>query len=75
MSGWRFLRIFLTETFNQGVMRKGFFNGTVGVMDSMLQVFSMYMSYVRLWELQQTKSLDETYKDIDKKLLENGFKY
>lgn len=75
MSGWRFLRIFLTETFNQGILRKGFFNGTVGMMDSLLQVFSMYMSYVRLWELQQTKSLEETYQEIDKKLLENNFRH
>ena len=74
MNGWRFARIFITEIFNQGILRKGFFNGTVGIMDSILQAFSLYMSYIRLWELQQEKTLVETYKDIDKKLLENGFK-
>lgn len=75
MSGWRFLRIFVTEVFNQGILRRGFFNGTIGVMDSMLQAFSMYMSYVRLWQLQQTKDLDEVYKTIDQKLIESDFKY
>ncbi len=75
MTSWRFLRIFITETFNQGVARGGFFNGTVGVMDSMLQVFSLYMTYVRLWQLQQPKPLEETYKEIDKKLIESEFKY
>lgn len=74
MSGWRFLRIFITEIWNQGVIRKGFFNGEVGIMDSLLQVFSLYMTYVRLWEMQQGKSRDEVYKAIDKKLLENNFK-
>lgn len=74
MSGWRFLRIFISETFNQGIKRGGFFNGTVGVMDSMLQVFSMFISFVRLWEMQQSKPLSEIYDDIDKKLIENNFK-
>ena len=73
MSGWRFLRIFICEVFNQGVLRGGFLNGTISIMDSLLQAFSMYLTYVRLWEIQQTKSLDEIYNDIDKKLIENNF--
>ena len=74
MSVWRFLRIVGTEMFNQGIVRKGFFNGTVGVIDSLLQVFSMYLTYVRLWQLQQPKPLHQVYEDIDKSLLENNFK-
>src|SRR3989304_3531712 len=75
MSGWRFLRIFATEIFNQGILRKGFFNGTIGMMDSLLQAFSMYLTYVRLWQMQQSKDLDKVYDDLDKNLLENGFKF
>ncbi len=75
MSGWRFLRILITETYNQGIKRKGFFGGTVGMIDSMLQVFFLYMSYVRLWQLQQPKPLDQVYEDLDKKLIEDGFTY
>lgn len=74
MSGWRFLRIFITETFNQGILRGGFFNGTVSMMDSLLQIFSMLMTYIRLWELQQKQSLEKTYEEIDLKLQENGFR-
>ncbi len=73
MTGWRFIRIFISEVFNQGVKRRGFFNGTVGIMDSLLQAFSMFMTYVRLWQMQQEKSLDEIYNDIDKKLKESNF--
>ncbi len=73
MSGWRFLRILFTELFNQGIVRKGFFGGTVGTIDSILQTFSMFITYVRLWEMQQ-KPLNETYDEIDKKLMENNFK-
>ena len=75
MSGWRFLRILFSELFNQGILRKGFFSGTIGVIDSVLQSFSMFMSYVRLWEIQQNKSLSEVYDEIDKGLIENNFKY
>ncbi len=74
MSGWRFLRILISETFNQGIKRKGFLNGTIGVMDALLQVFSLFITYVRLWQLQQSKEMNEIYDDIDKKLLENSFK-
>lgn len=75
MSGWRFLRIFITEVFNQGIIRRGFFGGTVGVMDSILQAFSFYITYVRLWQMQQPKPLEEVYEDIDKKLISSGFQF
>lgn len=75
MTGWRFLRIFITEIFKQGVLRKGFFNGTVSIMDSILQTFSMVISYVRLWQMQQPKSVDKVYDDIDKELMKNQFRY
>lgn len=74
MTGFRFIRILITETMNQGILRKGFFNGTVGVIDSMLQVFSMFITYVRLWQMQQEKTMDEIYDDIDRKLIETNFK-
>lgn len=73
MSGWRFLRIFGSEIFNQGILRKGFFNGTIGIMDALLQAFSMYITYVRLWQLQQDKPLGRVYEEIDRKLMEDGF--
>ena len=74
MTGWRFLRILVSETWQQGMMRRGFFAGTVGVIDSLLQVFSMLLSYIRLWELQQHPGLDEVYKKLDERLEQNNFK-
>lgn len=74
MSGLRFLRILFSELFNQGILRRGFFGGSVGVVDAILQSFSMFMTYVRLWEMQQSKPLDEIYDEIDKKLIEENFK-
>lgn len=75
MTGKRFLRVFFTEMYEQGIRRRGFFNGTLGVMDSMLQVFSLFITYVRLWQLQQAQPLEEKYNEIDKKLIEDHFKF
>lgn len=75
MTGLRFLRIILSEMFNQGILRRGFFNGTIGIMDSILQAFSMYITYIRLWQIQQPKQLNEVYDEIDQKLIDNNFKY
>lgn len=75
MTGWRFLRILKTEMFAQLIQRKGLFGGTVGIIDGILQAFSLFITYVRLWEMQQNPKLSEKYKEIDKKLLEDGFEY
>lgn len=75
MSGWRFLRIFITEVFNQGILKRGLFNGKIGIMDSLLQAFSLYITYIRLWQLQQSKPLNKIYEDIDEELIKNKFNY
>jgi hypothetical protein len=75
MNGLRFLRIILTEIWNQGVIRRGFFNGTVGTIDSLVQVFSMFLSYAKLWQLQRSEDLDQSYSKIDKELERSNFQY
>lgn len=73
MTTLRFLRIIFTETWNQGITRQGFFNGTVGTIDALIQMFSLFLSYAKLWQIQRSESLAQTYKKIDQKLIENGF--
>jgi glycosyltransferase involved in cell wall biosynthesis len=75
MSSWRFLRILFSELFNQGILRRGFFAGTIGTIDSLLQTFSLVMTYIRLWEMQQNPSLDKKYQEIDDDLLKNNFNF
>ena len=65
----------ITETWQQGFRRGGFFGGTEGVIDSLLQIFSMYISYVKLWQLQHKPPIDETYVNIDEELITHNFKY
>lgn len=75
ISSWRLLRILFTESINQGFLRKGFFSGTVGTIDALMQIFSLVITYCKLWEMQQKKPLNEIYEEIDDKLVKDGFKY
>lgn len=70
MKGWRFWRILLTEFyqrfFKQGLWR----DGVEGSLEIIYQMFSRFITYVRLWELQRDPDLQQTYKNIDKKILD-----
>lgn len=75
MNSWRFLRILFQELYQQGIKRKGFLSGTVGTIDALMQTFSLIITYVRLWEMQQPKPLEEQYRNIDGELMKRNFRY
>lgn len=52
MTWWRFLRVMATAFFDSYVRQKGWKAGTVGLIESIYQSFSMFITYARLWELQ-----------------------
>jgi glycosyltransferase involved in cell wall biosynthesis len=52
---WRFPRVMLTAFWDSYVSQSGWKAGTVGVIESIYQSFSAYITYARLWELQQRK--------------------
>lgn len=56
MNGWRFFRVMLTGFYNSYVRQKGYKAGTVGLIESIYQSYSMFVTYARLWELQNDKS-------------------
>lgn len=68
MNGLRLIRILITELINQGLIRRGFFNGTVGVSDALLQTFSLVITYIRLYQMQQNPSIDQKYEDIERNI-------
>lgn len=68
---WRLIRVLCTEFFNQIVKIQCWRRGTEGWIDGLLQTFSLFIVYARLWELQQKQSPTEKYKEIDEKIL-NG---
>lgn len=75
MTKWRFFRILISQSFEELINRRGLFGGTVGMIDSVLQIFSFYITYIRLWEMQQNPALSKKYKEIDQKLLADKFEF
>jgi (heptosyl)LPS beta-1,4-glucosyltransferase len=52
MSWWRFLRVMITAFYLSYIQQKGWKIGTAGLIESMYQSFSMFITYARLWEMQ-----------------------
>ncbi len=52
MTWWRFPRVMLTAFFDSYVRQGGWKAGTVGIIESLYQMFSIFITYARLWEMQ-----------------------
>ena len=50
---WRFLRVMITSFWDSFVSQRGWKAGTVGWIESIYQSFSIFITYAKLWELQQ----------------------
>lgn len=59
MTWWRFPRVMASAFYDSYVRQKGYTVGTAGLVESMFQAFSMFVTYARLWELQQRKAHHE----------------
>lgn len=55
MTWWRFPRVMLTEFWKFYFKQGGFKAGTIGLIESLYQAFSIFITYARLWELQHEK--------------------
>ena len=53
MSWWRFIRIMLTEIISQIVVKKAFLDGPEGIVYAFYQMWSRFLTYAKLWEMQQ----------------------
>jgi glycosyltransferase involved in cell wall biosynthesis len=53
MSWWRFPRVMITAFFDSYIKKKGYKAGTVGIIESIFQSYSAFITYARLWEMQQ----------------------
>jgi glycosyltransferase involved in cell wall biosynthesis len=69
MTSWRFWRIIITSVWDNFVKKKAYKEGTEGTIEGWFQVFSLFMTYVRLWELQQDPDLLERYRQIDEEIV------
>lgn len=52
MSWWRFLRVMFTSFWNSYIRESGWKAGIVGLIESIYQSFSSFITYAKLWERQ-----------------------
>ena len=52
MSWWRFPRVMMSAFFDSYINKKGYKAGTAGIVESIYQAFSMFITYAKLWEKQ-----------------------
>lgn len=52
---WRIIRIMLSEFWLRGIRQQGWRDGTVGWIEIVYQMFSRFITYARLWEMQVKK--------------------
>ena len=62
--GWRLIRVMITAFFQSYIREGGWKCKTVGVVESIYQSFSMFITYAKLWEKQNRALIEE--KDYDK---------
>jgi (heptosyl)LPS beta-1,4-glucosyltransferase len=53
ISWWRMLRVMMSAFWDSYVKQGGWRAGTPGMIESIYQAFSMFVTYAKLWELQQ----------------------
>ncbi len=56
MNTWRFIRVILTGFLKSYIKEKGFRNGTAGLIEATYQGYSMFITYSKLWEMQNKSS-------------------
>jgi glycosyltransferase involved in cell wall biosynthesis len=66
MTWWRFLRVMLTAFLNSYIKQGGYKAGIAGVVESMYQSFSMFVTYAKLWELQNRTKIKNLRLKISK---------
>lgn len=70
MKGWRFWRILFTEFLTRFVKQGLWKDGIEGNIEVIYQMFSRFLTYVQLWQMQRKETLKETYSKIDKRILD-----
>lgn len=60
MTVWRFPKICFLAFYNSFVKQKGWRLGTAGLIESIYQSFSMFITYAKLWEMQNSGNENNT---------------
>lgn len=56
---WRLFRVMWSGFYKSYIRDRGWRMGTIGIIESVYQAFSMFITYAKLWELQEKKIENE----------------
>jgi len=56
MTWWRFPRVMISSFLTYYIKQKGYKLGSAGLVESIFQSYSTFITYAKLWELQNSKS-------------------
>lgn len=62
---WRFPRVMMSAFFDSYVRQRGWKAGTIGIIESFYQSFSMFITYARLWEIQNKVRIQSSRQTQD----------
>lgn len=55
MTWWRFPRVMISAFYDSYIRQGGYKVGSAGIIESIYQAFSIFITYAKLWELQEIK--------------------
>lgn len=59
MTWWRFFRVLVTGFYDSYIHQGGWKVGTVGLIESIYQAYSLFITYAKLWEMQSNKQISK----------------
>lgn len=59
---WRFLAIAGREFWYRGIVKLGFLDGPIGIIEIIYQMYSRMITYAKLWEIQNSKVKNQNYE-------------
>jgi len=62
MAWWRFFRIMVTSFYDSFIKQGGWKVGTVGIIESIYQAFSGFVTYAKLWEKQNKLTVQNEHQ-------------
>jgi glycosyltransferase involved in cell wall biosynthesis len=74
VTAWTLMRKGVMEWWRRFVWWRGYRDGMVGWVESVVQAFNRVMVYIQVWELQQKPSIEERYQKIERSLQQGGEK-
>lgn len=63
---WRLIRVFFSGFWNSFVTQQGYKCRTAGWIEALYQGASLFLTYAKLWEMQNSEKIKKDYADLDR---------